>query len=260
MRTDRIVLKSCKVIENREMARGHFWMDISAPDLAQGARPGQFLEVHVPSPVPLLPRPMSLAGIDPDGGRVSILYRVVGSGTTALAKLGPGDRLRVMGPLGNGFPDPEGKRAVLVAGGTGIAPLLPLLKLTAPESQLLYGAAEGAQMVDVDGPAAGRVRVQLATEDGSRGHQGLVTDLLERTLPESGAGVIYACGPRPMLAQVARQAFRLGVPAWVSLEERMACGVGACLGCSVMTDAGYRRVCRDGPVFSAREVVWDHEA
>lgn len=259
MEADRTTLEKAEVLENRQILPQHFWMNLKAPSIAQGASPGQFLTIRIPSPVALLPRPMSLSGIDASSGVLSILYRVVGLGTSILSGLCPGESLDLMGPLGQGFPSPP-PGALLVAGGTGIAPLLPLAQMGAGDMTLLYGARSQDQLIDLGSIVPSHIRLELATDDGSRGHQGTVPEALQTLLEELKPHAIYVCGPRPMMAQVASQARKRGIPAWVSLEERMACGVGACLGCAIQTPAGYRRVCKDGPVFRSEEVTWDDQA
>ncbi len=248
------MLHEATVVANHPLGQRQGLLELVAPQLARSARPGQFVMVQLRTPVPMLPRPMSLAAIDGRSGRVAMLYRVVGTGTELLAAASPGDQLRLLGPCGNGFSRPAGP-ALLVAGGTGLAPLLPVARDAPAGSRLLYGAGTAAELVDAGALAGPGIGVELATDDGSAGRGGTVLDLLPAVV-EPGTEV-YACGPRPMLAALARWARANGLKIWVSLEERMACGVGACLGCAVLTVDGYRRVCADGPVFAAEEVVWD---
>jgi len=207
---------------------------------------------------PLLRRPFSLHTRQGEG--FSLLYRIVGRGTGLMSTLRPGDRLDVLGPLGTGFRLPDqAKTAVLVGGGVGVAPL-PFL------AEAL--AARGCRIVSfIGGAAAGDILacnelerfgpVQVATEDGSLGRRGLVTEILAAELSAFTPPVqLFACGPREMLAEVASFAARHGFPCQVSLDEVLACGMGACQGCVVETVAGWRRVCCDGPVFEAQEVIW----
>lgn len=254
MKTD-IRLDSCTVTDNREVAPGHWRLVLSAPGIARAAVPGQFVHVHMPREQRhMLPRPLSLYGADPERGEIILLFRVAGRGTALLAEAGPGSEIQVMGPLGTGFPGiPAG--SVMVAGGMGVAPLAFLAASTAVPRTLIYGARSCTDLVcpasDLDQPGLDVVGV---TEDGSSGLKGTAVDILKSRLP---APAVFACGPRGMLAAVASLTRQAGVEAWVSLEERMACGVGACLGCAVNTTSGYQRVCREGPVFPAREVVFD---
>jgi dihydroorotate dehydrogenase electron transfer subunit len=198
---------------------------------------------------PLLPRPMAV--FRSDGERVEFRLKVVGRGTALLAELSPGTALGVVGPLGNGFPELPG-RAVLVGGGTGIASLYELAEKRPGCRVLLGGRTQG----DVLGlPDFERLDVDLhvATDDGSAGQRGLVTDLLE---PGEG-DVIYACGPLAMMDRAWRVASKAGARCFVSLETQMACGFGICLGCVVGARGHFRYVCTDGPVFDAAELDWD---
>lgn len=260
-------LHTAVVRGNRPLMPGVFLLELEALELASSGRPGQFVLVRCTEEAswdPLLRRPLALHRLLREQGRVELLVRVVGRGTAWLALRRPGDRLDILGPLGQGFSLKRNTRnLLLVAGGMGIAPLVAMA-----EEGLKRGCAVvlalGARSREDLYPTAflpPQVEVHLATEDGTAGRCGLVTSLLSD--PELGllswADQVMACGPRPMLAEVAAvvRAARIRLPAGfaqVSLEERMACGVGACLGCVVSTRKGYRRVCRDGPVFDLREV------
>lgn len=217
---------------------------------------------------PLLPRPFSICRVQ--GNRVDLLIRVAGPGTRQLSELNPGEVLEIKGPLGRGFKLEPEKDPILVAGGIGVAPLLflaeRLLKMkknkTIAPPRLLIGAGYKKDLLCLREFKEMGLRVHTATEDGSVGHKGLVTDLLEgMTAKALDRGVIYACGPRGMLRAVASWAVAGKVPCQVSLEAHMACGMGACLGCSVARHSdsgqGYLKVCQDGPVFEARGVAWD---
>ncbi len=232
----------------------------------RGFRPGQFVMVRVSGALdPLLRRPFGI--YDVLGGRkgIEILYKVVGRGTGMLSELDPGDRVDVLGPLGNGFPmvrDPE--NLVMVAGGIGVAPFFWLAKAIAGKGRrpvLLYGARTKEEVRLVRPFRAAGVRVRVTTEDGSVGSRGLVTDLLDRELVEGRT--VYACGPLGMLMAVSEAARRRGVKCLVSLERAMACGIGVCLGCAVKTrphpqeQKHYSMVCSDGPVFASEEIDWD---
>jgi dihydroorotate dehydrogenase electron transfer subunit len=210
---------------------------------------------------PLLPRPMAVyRERRADGGaEVDVLYKISGRGTALLADARPGDRVRVVGPLGRGFPLPErGARALLVGGGTGIASLYELAARAAAgaDVRVLLGArSEGDLMGRDDFAALPGVTLRLATEDGSAGTRGLVTALLEQELA-AGEAWVYACGPTPMMrAAAALAAHRRTL---VSLENPMACGFGVCLGCAApLAGGGFGLVCRDGPVFDAAAVDWE---
>ena len=217
-------------------------------------RPGQFAMINLdPDGArldPLLPRPMSI--FRADGERVEFRFRVVGKGTRLLAELVEGTRIGVLGPLGNGYPEPEG-RAVLVGGGTGIASLYGLAGQCSADARVLLGGRRREEVLALEDFQALPVELQVATDDGSCGHHGLVTDLLELAAGEE----VFACGPAPMMRVASEKAREAGLRCWVSLESNMACGFGICLGCAVETRGGFRYVCTDGPVFDAQSVEWE---
>lgn len=205
---------------------------------------------------PLLPRPFSVH--DSDGVYIKLLYHLKGKGTRSLSQLEKGMMVDVIGPLGHGFTPRSGGRALMVAGGLGIAPM-PLLakklRSIGMHPILLYGCRSQAHLV-----AARGIRGLVSTEDGSCGRRGKVTDLLDEQLRREGTGCVYACGPWPMLKQVSLMCRNYGMPCQVSLEARMACGVGACQGCAVKAAVGgYLHVCSDGPVFDSCRIDWDQE-
>ena len=237
-------------------------MTLDAPQIAADVRPGQFVMVRsLGGWDPLLPRAFSVYHADPEGGCIDILYREVGRGTARLRGNEPGMRVHVWGPLGNFFRLPEGDRVVLVGGGVGVPPLVYwaeyLAQMAVPMDMVaLVGAATGRYLVGLDHLRRSRALVRTATDDGSTGHHGFVTELLPEFI-DDGRAHLYACGPMPMLAAVARIAEAAGLPAELALEAPMACGVGACLGCTVpRRGGGYARVCSDGPVFRAEEIAW----
>jgi len=222
---------------------------------------------------PLLPRPMSVSEVVPGPGggpeRIRILHKVVGAGTALLSRLSPGQLIQVLGPLGTPFaippPEPARSRALLVAGGVGIAifPLLvPALQLAGWRPTLLFGARSEPDLVQRDWFRESKVEVRTATEDGSHGLKGRVTRLLEQAVASPGdAGIVYACGPRAMLRAVAAAANSSQIPCQLSLESFMGCGFGVCLGCVVKVRRApgfaYARVCVEGPTLLAAEVLWE---
>jgi dihydroorotate dehydrogenase electron transfer subunit len=222
---------------------------------------------------PLLPRPMSISEVLPDEagapGRIRILLKVVGRGTGLLAALATGDIIQVLGPLGRPFqippPAPSRRRALLIAGGIGVAtfPFLAReLRKAGWNATLLFGARGEADLVRREWFEEEGLEVRTATEDGSHGRRGLVTDLLQEVAgPASDAGMAYACGPPPMLRAVSALVNAAGLPCQLSMESVMGCGFGVCLGCVVKVRKGdgfdYARVCVEGPTLMASEVLWD---
>jgi dihydroorotate dehydrogenase electron transfer subunit len=232
-------------------------------------RPGQFLMLspgtrgRVDRYDPLLPRPMAIFRTHRKGGEaaVEVLYKVVGRGTALLADARPGERVRMVGPLGRGFPEVSpGERVILVGGGTGIASLFDLARHSSKRAQLvvLLGARTAADLMGQGDFEGLDVELQVSTDDGSEGTRGFVTELLEREIAGGDAARVYACGPTPMMRRAAEVTGAAGLPCLVSLENRMACGFGVCLGCAVpRADEGYHLVCQDGPVFESGDLSWD---
>ncbi len=289
------------IISNKEVCSAHFVMELEAPFLGENSAPGQFINIRVDEGTtdPLLRIPLGIHKIH-EGG-ISLLYKVVGSGTQILSNKKQGDQVDVLGPLGKGFDvarveaygntplqstkqDPE---AILVAGGHGIAPLYALAESLAEKkikTTFLIGVRSRDHLVCVDELKSLGAEVQIATEDGSAGYEGYVTELLEELLKQVMKGevngdsqrarfsrlrsgqegqspgeqqtMIYSCGPRLMLRALSKVALENNTPAQVSLDAYMACGVGACLGCAVKTKDGYKMVCKDGPVFDSKEILW----
>ena len=241
-----------------------FLLTIEAGEIADTATPGQFCMVEVRSAHsrdPLLRRPLSIHRVV-RGKKIAFLYRNVGRGTRLLSRYSPGERLHVLGPLGHGFQMPSGHPAILVGGGLGSAPLLFLAEELPRDSRVtvILGAHTGKELLSVDQFTALGHRVLLTTEDGSLGRQGLVTDVLSEVLshgPDSRP-CIFSCGPWPMMKAVYAMAHKRGLSCQVSLEARMACGIGLCLGCAVpcRDGRGYLHVCTEGPIFNAEEVSW----
>lgn len=214
----------------------------------------------------MLRRPFGYLDRDREAGRLGVLVQKVGRGTRLLGRIEPGRELKVLGPLGRGWTLPERGPVLLVAGGVGIAPLYDLAAGLAPrlETVLVYGARCGEDLYCREDLARLPVELILATDDGSCGLRGTAISPLSR-LDLSRFTRCYGCGPRPMLAALQAALAAAGLPGELSLEERMACGFGACLGCAVaIRDSagavGYKRVCADGPVFAAEEVVFDAES
>lgn len=239
-----------------KLAEGIYSMWLDAPEVAQEAKPGQFIAVYTNDQSKLLPRPISICEADKENGRLRIVYRIAGAGTLEFSQYSAGDKLDIMGPLGNGF-TLQNKKAFLIGGGIGIPPMLELAKNLDCEKTAVLGYRDSETfLADEIGKFA---EVVIASDDGSVGTKGNVIDAIK----ENGltADVIYACGPTPMLMGLKKYAAENGIECWISLEEKMACGIGACLGCVCHTKdidehANVRntRICKDGPVFNA-EVV-----
>lgn len=239
-------------------------LTLQTPEIAAAARPGQFVHLRVPRRNDLLlRRPFSIFRVRDE--RLSILYKRVGSGTAALQRVQPGDRVSLLGPLGNGFPTPApGTFPVLVAGGYGMAPLCFLAERLDARGLIMLGAATSADILCTEDFRRAGWKVRVATVDGSLGEKGLVTDLLDTWLTSCDASVTpeaFACGPDAMLRAVGERAMAGGWNAWLSMEKHMGCGAGVCLACvqKIRGPEGthaWARVCRDGPVFEARTIVW----
>ncbi len=222
-----------------------------APSLVEALSPGQFLNLEVPGR--LLRRPMAPAVM---GGRLLVFVRGRGPGTRGLLALPEGAVLRALGPLGNAFPEPRG-RALLVSGGTGVGPLLFLarrLVAAGRETVLFHGARDASEGFLLPYLRATGAEVRFFTEDGSLGERGFPTEMLPFSLRPGDT--VYAVGPEPLMRAAARAAATMALPAYVSLEAHMACGVGSCLSCRVELKSGPVHVCQDGPVFPAEEVFF----
>lgn len=233
-------------------------MWISTKAIAREAKPGQFVSVYTKDASRLLPRPISLCEIDREKDALRIVYRIAGDGTREFSRLRAGDTIDILGPLGNGFPleEAKGKRVMLMGGGIGIPPMLETAKAIQGEKIIVSGYRDELFLTE-ELNAAGQL--YLATEDGSAGTKGNVLDAVKANRLE--ADLIFACGPTPMLRAIKAYALDKGIPCWVSMEEKMACGIGACLACvckSTKVDGHSqvhnKRICKDGPVFLSTEV------
>lgn len=249
-----------EIVSNVKLAENIFKVTIKAENISDVAVPGQFLHIKIiEGDYPLLRRPFSIHHINESN--VTILYQVKGIGTELLSTKKAGDRLDVMGPIGNGFTIDSNKNSLLIGGGMGIAPLPFLAKKIRDGGSrlaLVYGVRNSSDLVETENLKKLVDDFFICSQDGEVGSKGLVTEL---PLKYSDYDRIFACGPRPMLEAVSNLAKSAGVACEVSLEEQMACGIGACLGCSTKTtsdqgDEAYRRVCVDGPVFDSSKVVW----
>lgn len=244
-----------EVLCNEAIAAGIYSMWLHTDEVAGLAVPGQFVSLYCADGSRLLPRPISLCEIDREGQRIRLVYRVVGKGTKEFSGMAAGEQIEIAGPFGNGFPKKTGT-SFLIGGGIGIPPMLELVKQLEGENQIVLGFRDEQFLLE-EFKAYGSVFI--ATEDGSAGTKGNVLDaILAHGLK---ADRIYACGPLPMLRALKAYAAENGMECYVSLEERMACGIGACLGCVCKskekdkhTNVKNKRICKEGPVFEAGEV------
>lgn len=257
-------VEKCPIIEQTWLNETYFKIRILAADIAQNAYPGQFVNVRANETYdPLLRRPLSIYLANPEESWVELLIKRVGRGTDLLSRLKVGDQIDVLGPLGRGFDIETVETALLVGGGVGIAPLVFLtreLSLFAKEIYFFQGFRNEKEICCLDDLASMDVSPVVATDDGSYGKKGLVTDAVREFLRSSGnqSGIeLFACGPQPMLKEACNMADIYHLNWQFSLETRMACGIGACMGCAIPSFDGedYKLVCKDGPVFRNHEVL-----
>ena len=248
------------VVSQEQIADNIFSMWLQTEGAAS-AKPGQFISMYTNDGTKLLPRPISICEIDKANGRLRVVYRVTGekTGTKEFSQMKAGDTIPVVGPLGNGFPleKAEGKKAFLMGGGIGVPPILELAKQLNCEKQIVVGYRDEHTFLKEQFEANGTL--YISTEDGSVGTKGNVMHAIAEN--NLSADIIYACGPTPMLRAIKNYAEENGIECYISLEERMACGIGACLACTCKskekdhhTNVNNKRICKDGPVFLSTEV------
>ena len=247
------------VIEQKMIADGICSMWLDAKEVAVQAKPGQFISVYSNDKSRVLPRPISICEIDREKGTLRIVYRVVGKGTEEFSKAEAGDSFEILGPLGNGFPieEAKGKKVLMIGGGIGVPPMLQTAKEIEGEAIIVSGYRNQDLFLKEELESAGTLFI--ATEDGSVGTKGDVVDAIRENQIE--ADMMFACGPKPMLRALKNYALEKGIPCWISMEEKMACGVGACLACVCQSKdvdshshVHNKRICKDGPVFLSTEV------
>lgn len=256
--------ETATVVKQQELGAGIFDLTLQTKDIAAAAKAGQFVSVYSNDPSKLLPRPISLCGIDKEKGQIRLVYRVTGegTGTEEFSKLKEGDSVKILGPLGNGFTVEEGKTAFLIGGGIGVPPMLQLAKDinaagNVPKMQIIMGYRdENTFLLDEFKEQAESF---VSSDNGAVGTKGTVVDAIKANGLK--ADVIYACGPTPMLRALRDYADENGMTCYISMEERMACGIGACLACVCKTkekdhhtNVNNKRICKEGPVFNAKEV------
>ena len=250
------------VVSQKQIGTGIYDLTIQTKEIAAAAKAGQFVSVYSNDASKLLPRPISLCGIDRKAGILRLVYRVTGehTGTEEFSRLQAGDTMKIMGPLGNGFTVEKGRKAFLIGGGIGVPPMLQLakeMKDAGENFQIVMGYRDAGTFLLNEFKEQGESFV--ATEDGSVGTKGNVLDAIREN--HLDADVIYACGPTPMLRALKAYAEEQNMTCYVSMEERMACGIGACLACvcnstdkDAHSNVKNKRICKEGPVFNAKEV------
>ena len=251
-----------KVVSQNSLGNGIFDMVLQTENIAKAARSGQFVSVYSNDASKLLPRPISLCGIDREKGSLRLVYRVTGegTGTEEFSRLKAGDTVKILGPLGNGFTVVSGKKAFLIGGGIGVPPMLQLakeMKASGEDIQVVMGYRNSDTFLLEEFEEVAETFV--ATEDGSLGIKGNVIDAIKSE--KLNADIIYTCGPTPMLRALKAYAEENNMECYISMEERMACGIGACLACvcksrekDAHTNVNNKRICKEGPVFNAKEV------
>ncbi|MBQ9020716.1 MAG: dihydroorotate dehydrogenase electron transfer subunit [Eggerthellaceae bacterium] len=253
--------ETTQIVSNIKAAENLYFIDVHSPQIAQALRPGQFIHMQIPGmPDKILRRPFSVYKTDAEAGTLCVLYQVVGAGTEHLSTLNAGERCSLIGPIGNAWAPPAGARCLLVGGGVGAAPLFMLAQELAQAAHGVH-VVLGAQTKDAlvalaDYEALPHTTLSAATDDGSFGYAGFCTQPAQDAIDSGEYDYVAVCGPEPLIKIVSGLAQDAGLPCEVSLERRMACGIGACLSCVVDTVEGKKRCCVDGPIFKASEVVW----
>ena len=246
-----------KVLSSDVLAEGLIRIILHAPEIAKDAKAGQFIHMLVPDNAHVLRRPISLMAMDAQAGTLTLAIQPKGRGTQIICNLKPGDTVKCLGPLGTGFDGKDANTIYFVGGGVGVAPICGAMDCFATETSQAFFGFRGAQYAY--GMTQAPCRVSAVSDDGTLGEKALVTKPLLAAIEERRPDLIMACGPTPMLAAVQKIALEMDIPCQLSLEERMGCAIGACLGCNVritQEDGSwtYKRVCKDGPVFDAKVV------
>lgn len=252
--------ENVKLLKKEQLTKTIFRFTVFAPLCSANAKPGQFANILVPGKT--LRRPISICDIDKEKGLLMFVFEIRGDGTRILSEMCEGDDLDILAPLGNGFDiEDTSKKVVFVGGGIGVPPLLAGAKQFGTNASVLLGFRNKAAVILAEDFAKTGAEVKIATDDGSLGYNGFVTDLLKKRISDCKVDAVYACGPMPMLKIIAGICEENSIECQVSLEERMGCGIGACLvcACKIKTKNGdtYYHVCKDGPVFNAKEVEWN---
>lgn len=247
----------CRIAHAKQLTDDVFDFTLFCPQLALIAKPGQFAQIYLPGHT--LRRPISICGIDKAAGTLRFVFQIRGQGTAELADFNEGESIEILAPLGNGFPIDTSKKTLIVGGGIGVPPMLGCAELLGKNATAVLGFRNKSAVILEEDFISTGAKTLITTDDGSYGFHGLVTSLAEK----ESFDCVFACGPMPMLKSVKALADSKGVPCYLSFEERMACGIGACLGCAIElrktptadSETYYGHVCKDGPVFDSRIVV-----
>lgn len=247
--------QDCRLVSSERLTQTIYDFRLQNRELASITRPGQFVQVLVPGKT--LRRPISVCDIEDD--IIRLVFEVRGEGTEILSHTKTGGNINIIAPLGRGFEIDKSQKTVFIGGGIGVPPMLFSAKCCAENATVINGFRSSSAMILSEDFEKAGCRLIVTTDDGSFGIHGFVTQPLAEIIDDTD--MICACGPMPMLRNIAKMAKEHGVPCQVSLEQRMACGIGACLGCAVAVKdengrETYRHVCKDGPVFNSEEVVW----
>lgn len=248
------------IITNKQaLAKEIYSFEIKCPEIAEIAVPGQF--VHIRTGSFTLRRPISICGINKEKGTLRIVFEIRGEGTLQIARLNSGDFIDMLAPLGHGFTiDENFKKVVLIGGGIGTPPMLPLAQIYGEKAVAISGFRNSVAAILQDDFKSAGAQTILCTDDGSAGIHGFVTQPFTELAEQGGIDAVYACGPTPMLKEITQICKEKNIYCEISFEERMACGIGACLGCACRTvrndEEYFAHVCKDGPVFKAEEVLW----
>lgn len=250
-----------KILENEQLAPQMMRLRLECPELALSIEPGQFMNLRVPGdPSEILRLPFSWSRKDAQAGWVEFAYLIVGKGTERLAGLPAGTESDLLGPAGHGWQVPSGaKRALVVGGGSGVVPVVPLTHALAQVGiacDFVQGVPTAARVIYEDEICSSGAELHVSTDDGTRGTHGFTTAVAERLLDERDYDVVYACGPQPMMRGIWKLAEAHDVACQVSMEKLMACGFGVCTTCLCDTVNGRKGACMAGPVFNAAEVIW----
>jgi dihydroorotate dehydrogenase electron transfer subunit len=244
-----------EIKENIPVSKNHYLLTFTPLAKTPVPLPGQFYMIGIGNSCdPLLKRPFSILTKSDDS--IRILYRIKGKGTTLMKEMKTGTVINVMGPLGNSYPIPKKKHTpLIIAGGIGIASVFYLAEKLKGKAIVLYGARGKHELLMLDELRGLVKELHISTDDGSYGKKGTIIDLLNE-FHVNDKHLIYACGPKGMIRAVSEFALEKGLKGYISLEENMACGIGACMGCAVKTLKGYKRVCKEGPVFNIKDILW----